>query len=332
MAKKHKSAPKLDVSKHVTRRRLARWEKERRRRRIYTAAGILVIALVVIIVAVAYAGNTTEGERWVTSVGKVDFTGNDYADALYLYQVGLYNVSASHNESPLLLLETRELVRQGAVEFGIGATDTELDQLLRSMFQTGNQSLTEEEFQQAYQEYLGRTGLTDGEFRDYMEFQLLQLKIDQYLKAQIPNSSMQVYLESILTNSEEDVLAAGARIHAGENFSEVGQDYSYSDLGWFPRGIMYADIEEVAFSLEVGEVSEPIHVNDPDAQLDYYYLIKLKAKEKRAIEDMYREQLESTAYPGWLAMQRDNKVERNPNLDLDELYQWALEQLAERRG
>jgi len=319
MAKKHKSAPKLDVSKHVTSRRLARWEKERRRRRIYTAGGILVIALVVIIVAVAYAGNTTEGERWVTSVGKTEFNGNDYADALYLYQVGLYNVSASHNESPLLLLETRELVRQGAVEFGIGATDTELDQLLRSMFQTGNQSLTEEEFQQTYQDYLGKTGLTDGEFRDYMEFQLLQLKIDQYLKAQIPNSSMQVYLESILTNSEEDVLAAGARIHAGENFSEVGH-------------IMYADIEEVAFSLEVGEVSEPIHVNDPDAQLDYYYLIKVKAKEKRAIEDMYREQLESSAYPGWLAMQRDNKVERNPNLDLDELYQWALEQLAERRG
>jgi foldase protein PrsA len=332
MAKKHKAAPKLDVSKHVTRRRLARWEKERRRRRIYTAAGILVIVLVVVIVAVAYAGNTTEGEMWVTSVGDVDFHGSDYANALYLCELGLYNATANQTENPILLLETSELVRQGAEEFGIPVTDTEVTQVLRSMFQTENQSLTDEDFQQAYQEMLSNLGVDDNRFRELIEVELLQLKLDQYLRAQIPNSSMHVYLEAISMTSEEEALAAGARIFAGENFSYVGQNYTYNELGWFPRGIIYPDIEEVAFSLEVGGVSDPIHITNPDAQTDYYYLIKVDAKEKRVIEDNLSEQLKSTAYPGWFAMQQDEKVKRNPNLDLDQLYEWAMEQLIEQMG
>jgi len=332
MAKKHKAAPRLDVSKHMTRRRLARWEKERRRRRIYTAACILVIVLVVVMVAVAYAGNTTEGEWWVTSVGDVDFHGSDYVDALHVCQLGLYNSTASQSENPTLLLESSELVRQGAKEFGISVADAEVTQVLRSMFQTGNQSLTDDELQQAYQEMLSNLGLPDKTFRELLEVELLQFKLDQYLRAQIPNSSMHVYLEVITTTSQEDALAAGSRIHAGENFSDVGQDYTHDDLGWFPRGVLYTDIEEVAFSLEVGGTSDPIHFTNPEAQVHYYWIIRVSAKEKRAIEDNRREQLESTAYPGWFEMQRAQKVKRNPNLDLDELYRWAMEQLIEQRS
>ncbi len=330
MAKKHKAAPKLDVSKHVTRRRLARWEKERRRRRIYTAAGLLVIVLVVVIVAAAYAGNTTEEELWVTSVGDVDFHGGDYVDALHVCQLGLYNTTSNESEAPILLLETSELVRQGTDEFGIGVTDSELAQVIKSMFETENQSLTDDEFQQAYQQMLGNLGISDEEFRGLIEVELMQLKLDQYLRSQIPNSTMHVYLEAISTNNESEAVAAGARIHAGENFSYVGQNYSYSEVGWMPRGIMNADIEEVAFSLEIGEVSDPIHVSNPDAQIDYYYILKVSGKEQRPMEEEFRQQLESTAYPGWLAMQRENKVERNPNLDLAGLYEWAMEQIIEQ--
>jgi hypothetical protein len=332
MAKKQKAAPKLDVSKHVTRRRLARWEKERRRRRIYTAAGLLVIVLVVVIVAAAYAGNTTEEELWVTSVGDVDFHGGDYADALYVCQLGLYNTSSNESEAPILLLETSELLRQGAEEFGIPVTETELNQVLRSMLQTDNQSLTDEEFQQAYQQMLNNLGVSDERFRELIEVELLQLKLDQYLRAQIPNSSMHVYLEAITTNNESNAMEAGARIHAGENFSYVGQNYSYSNVGWLPRGIMDPNIEEVAFSLNVGAVSDPIHFINPDSQIDYYWIIKVDAKEKRPMEYNVSEQLKSTAYPGWLAMQNEEKVERNPDLDLNALYEWALEYIIEQRS
>jgi hypothetical protein len=142
---------------------------------------------------------------------------------------------------------------------------------------------------------------------------------------------MHVYLQAITTDNESEALEAGARIHAGENFSYVGENYSYSEVGWLPRGIMNVDIEGVAFSLEAGGVSDPIHISNPDAQMDYYYIIKVAAKEVRPIEDHFREQLESTAYPGWLAMQRENKVERNPDLDLNALYEWALEYIIEQR-
>lgn len=332
MAKKHKAAPKLDVSKHVTRRRLARWEKERRRRRIYTTAGMLVIVLIVVIVVIAFVSNTTEEEMWVTSVGDIDFYGGDYVDALYLCQLGLYNATNNESQDPILLLETSELVRQGAEGFGIGVTDTELTQVIKSMFETENQSLTDEEFQQAYQQMLSNLGVADKEFRELIEVELLQLKLDQYLRAQIPNSTVHVYLEAISTTNESEALVAGTRIHAGENFSSVGQEYEYNVVGWLPRGIMSPDIEEVAFSLEVGGVSDPIHISNPDQQIDYYSILKVGAKEKRPIEEDFRQQLEDSAYPGWFAMQRDQKVERNPNLDIGALYEWAVEQLIEQRA
>ena len=61
----------------------------------------------------------------------------------------------------------------------------------------------------------------------------------------------------------EDILA---RIHKGESFSELAKKYSQDpgsakeggDLGFFGRGVMDKNFEKAAFSLKVGQVSEPV--------------------------------------------------------------------------
>jgi parvulin-like peptidyl-prolyl isomerase len=52
------------------------------------------------------------------------------------------------------------------------------------------------------------------------------------------------------------------RLNAGEDFAELAKEYSQTtnaskggDVGFFPRGVMVPAFEEMAFSLEVGEVS-----------------------------------------------------------------------------
>jgi peptidyl-prolyl cis-trans isomerase D len=57
-----------------------------------------------------------------------------------------------------------------------------------------------------------------------------------------------------------------ARLKAGEDFARVAQEYSDDpgtrekggDLGWFERGRMVPEFEQAAFSLAVGQVSEPV--------------------------------------------------------------------------
>ncbi|GBC84862.1 Peptidyl-prolyl cis-trans isomerase D [bacterium HR11] len=57
-----------------------------------------------------------------------------------------------------------------------------------------------------------------------------------------------------------------ARLKAGEDFAKVAREYSDDpgtrekggDLGWFERGRMVPEFEQAAFSLAVGQVSEPI--------------------------------------------------------------------------
>jgi parvulin-like peptidyl-prolyl isomerase len=94
-----------------------------------------------------------------------------------------------------------------------------------------------------------------------------------------------------------------ARIQAGEDFAALAAEYSDDfgsaqtggDLGWFGRGMMVAPFEEAAFSLPVGEVSEPV-------QTDFgYHLIQVVERDDARLKDettIASEQ--ASAFENWL--------------------------------
>lgn len=96
------------------------------------------------------------------------------------------------------------------------------------------------------------------------------------------------------------------RILAGEDFATLAAEYSDDfgsaqsggDLGWFGRGMMVAPFEEAAFSLPVGEVSEPI-------KTDFgYHLIEVVEKdEARPKDDAALAQEKAQAFQTWLQAQ-----------------------------
>jgi peptidyl-prolyl cis-trans isomerase SurA len=71
--------------------------------------------------------------------------------------------------------------------------------------------------------------------------------------------------EAAWTAAKDSIDAVQARLQAGEDFAELARQHSADgsaasggDLGWFRRGAMVREFEEIAFRLPAGQVSEPV--------------------------------------------------------------------------
>lgn len=183
-------------------------------------------------------------------------------------------------------LIARELIYQRALQQGVepGAEqiDAQLEQM-RSQFDTD----------EAWQQALETNNVTEAELRDQLERQsLIQTLVSQAVpqsfdvaeseiqtfydeNPQVFEQSAQIAARHILIDTRElseeaDIEDARQRAEAlrqelidGADFAALAQEWSEGpsaprggDLGTFGRGQMVAPFEEVAFALEVGEISE----------------------------------------------------------------------------
>lgn len=122
----------------------------------------------------------------------------------------------------------------------------------------------------------------------------------------------QVQASHILVEDEATANEVYAKLENGADFSELAAEYSTDeqnsesggDLGLFGRGAMVEAFEEVAFSLDINEISEPV-------QTEFgYHIIKLveKIEAKEATYEEAKEEIKSmlfadkmeTEYSTWL--------------------------------
>ncbi|MCM3712631.1 peptidylprolyl isomerase [Halalkalibacter oceani] len=97
--------------------------------------------------------------------------------------------------------------------------------------------------------------------------------------------SEQVEASHILVEDEATAQEVLDKLEAGEDFAALAEEYSIDgsaanggELGYFGKGRMVAPFEEAAFSLEVGEISEPV-------ESDYgFHIIKVTGQ-KASYED-----------------------------------------------
>lgn len=102
----------------------------------------------------------------------------------------------------------------------------------------------------------------------------------------IMNEVVQVRASHILVESEAVALEIRASLMAGESFETLAEIHSLDvqtgqvggDLGYFPRGMMVAPFNDAAFSLPVGEISDPV-------QSDFGFHI-IKVVDTQTVQDM----------------------------------------------
>lgn len=103
----------------------------------------------------------------------------------------------------------------------------------------------------------------------------------------------QVKASHILVETEEEAVEVKSKLDNGDDFAKLAKKHSTDpgskdnggDLGFFGKGKMVKEFEDVAFSLKVGEISEPVKSEHG------YHIIKVEDK-KAAKEANYEESKE----------------------------------------
>jgi peptidyl-prolyl cis-trans isomerase D len=150
---------------------------------------------------------------------------------------------------------------------------------------------TREGFETLYQSMLDNINAqfeySNADFREYVRALLLNQKVFDYVTKDVSREQDMVWARHILVGTEEEAQAVLDRLAAGEDFgtiaAEVSTDTSNSanggDLGWFTRGQMVPEFEDAAFSMQIGEISDPIAT-------DYgYHIIQVLGHEMRQLTD-----------------------------------------------
>ncbi|NLY67533.1 MAG: foldase [Tissierellia bacterium] len=272
----------------------------------------LIIAIVLIastIISVTLYMNRDNSNTVVATVNGEKITKED-----------LYNFLVKTNgEQALNVLIIEKIVRLEAEKENIEVTKDDIQAEMDKMI---------EEFggEEAFNNALTFYGVT----RADMEYDIeMNLYLERLLEPviEITEDEMKNYFEEnkdsfaqkeevkarhILVEDEETAREVKEKIDKGGDFEELAKEYSTDtgtkdkggDLGYFGKGKMVKEFEDAAFSLDIGEVSEPV-------KSEYgFHIIKVEdrkeAKEanyeesKEEIREKIFEQKYPEAYNNWI--------------------------------
>ncbi|MFN3742103.1 MAG: peptidylprolyl isomerase [Anaerolineales bacterium] len=152
-----------------------------------------------------------------------------------------------------------------------------------------------------------KMGIQEEDYRALIEAKLYREKLLQAITADLKPQEEQVWARHILVADEAAAQVVRERLLKGEDFgkvaAEVSTDPGSKDQGglldWFGRGVMVKEFEDAAFSLPIGEISQPIKTAYG------YHIIQVLARQIRPISQAELEQNRQKVFGDWLQAQRD---------------------------
>ncbi|MEW6202861.1 MAG: peptidylprolyl isomerase [bacterium] len=201
-------------------------------------------------------------------------------------------------------LENDKILEKVAEANGVVVTEDDLAKRLESMKRRIYEKIGSRN-QSYYNFFLNNLGFrTEGEFREYLRLEILELKLSQHLfpHFNVTNEEVvdslpllrmrQIYfqLDTSRTDSDADINEARKQIRQrahkvyerlknGEDFASLARRYSQEtaaedggDIGWVVKRAVYPKFWSVASSLKVGEISAPFETQSG------LHILKLEAK------------------------------------------------------
>ncbi|KKB35489.1 peptidylprolyl isomerase [Bacillus thermotolerans] len=252
---------------------------------IWWVAGFIVVIAVAVTLAFSASNNS-----YVASVNGEKISEDELQEAL-MAQYGSEAVDALVMEKILEMEIEKE---------GIEVSQAEIDEEMKTYaeYYGGEEALQEvaetsgidlSEVEKDLETYLAtnkllekRIEITEEEMKTYFEENK-----DQFAQAE------QVQASHILVEDEATANEVAKKLAAGGDFAELAKEYSIDEgsskeggeVGYFGKGAMVPEFEEAAFSMEKGEISDPV-------KSEYgFHIIKVTDK-KEAKEANYEESKE----------------------------------------
>ncbi len=206
-----------------------------------------------------------------------------------------------YRQQVLDALIERSLIMQAAVGEGIVVTPEIVDERLAELRAAGG----EEQFQT----FLQTNGWTEEEFRQTLESEIVTAEMIARVTADVPTTMEHVRASYI--QMEDGALAQSVleRARGGDDFAFLAQQNSIDrltgenggDLGFFRVGsLLVPEVEEAAFALQPGEISDLISVTDETGRTTYYIIMVTERDPNRELTAGDRYDLMQATFDTWL--------------------------------
>jgi len=236
-------------------------------------------------------------------------------------------------------LTNEQLIRHGAPRYGITVTEKDIDDYLRQQAAgTDNHTVSDIEYREWYRQTINESRLPESRFREMVGNSIYATRLQEYLSTDMPKEVEHVFLYGILLSSYDDAVKAKERWAAGEDFSKLAEELSIDqstpgsggEIGWLPEGAS-GGVFDQAFSMNVGDVSDPGLVPssdptaDPSTTPQIYYIIYVKDKAIRPIEDQYLSSIQAKVFQDWLSGEHEkHTVKWHFNSEINAWINWQL--------
>ena len=290
----------------------AGWDEERRSQILVIGLGVAVLIVVALIAVFGYYQTKVrpKGET-VLKVGSRSFS-LDYFERRLRYDIrqGSSSYASNPTQAPTVLLneiETEELMRQGAPEKGVDLSDTAIDAEIRTQ-ESVPATADRNTFAAFYREAVRSSGLTTQGYRDVIAGSIAKNALQTLFQQEAPATADQVRFRIIVLSTETAAQDALQRIKNGEDFAAVAQqvseDTASKDTGgeqdWTPRGLLDPALDEVLFSLEVGQTSDVI------SGTSALFIVQVEERQaQRETTDTQKPLLANQAQYQWLTQLKD---------------------------
>jgi parvulin-like peptidyl-prolyl isomerase len=175
--------------------------------------------------------------------------------------------------------------------------------------------MTEEAFNQSYENFLQTLkslDISERQYRSWVKASLLLEELMERMGEETPATADQVQLFYLVVDDEGRANEVAARLDAGEDFEalldELQADEEVTvyggELDWSPQSVLESrfdpELAALAFSLEVGERSQPVADQDGTR----YTIIEVRGHEEHELDQYLRDQLTEEAFQEWLEAQQ----------------------------
>jgi parvulin-like peptidyl-prolyl isomerase len=166
----------------------------------------------------------------------------------------------------------------------------------------------------AYTAWIGnivpQTGLTEAQYRQFIRKEILQDKLAEALGNEVPRMAEQANARHILVETEDEAKEVIKRLNDGEDFAALAKELSLDtgsaeeggELGFMPKGRVLEAVDEVLFTLPIGQISDPV-----ESSVGWHVIEVLEREERELTAGDYSQQ-QRVAFTTWLTKARTEAV------------------------